>query len=457
MVSELLSRSSGAGAWASVAFPRHRPHALLLVFAVLAASLMPAWSQGRPPPPPQPESPGLQWLREHYPDHAWNLTIQRFNRTQDLWRKRKGPYAYNMTDQAEILDENLALDLAPWRRRRSHLSVQALLDYARSLPRRGTVRLVLIKDGRLGFPLESGAGRSACEKPCDPVLRDLLSDLRSWVASEPSHWPDVLFLLNAGDMSMCQKPSGPSVWQRRRNLYRGPCPVPVFSLIKEWGQYKDEDILVPPTSVMSPDLVYFPWDAKIDKAVFRGRSFCTISNYPYAEVCSRKHLAYLSETSPGWAARVDVGLMGQGADVSVDGHVLRPRGFLGVDELARFRFTLALDGITASYRLALLLSLNSVVLKQQSPFIEWYYRSLVPGLHYVPFWEQSAEDLLPALEALRGMDDYMKGIAGNGQDFAYRFLTPAARKYYWRAALYEYRKLFDGMGRYIDQQSLPKD
>jgi hypothetical protein len=41
---------------------------------------------------------------------------------------------------------------------------------------------------------------------------------------------------------------------------------------------------------------------------------------------------------------------------------------------ARYRYLLNLDGSSASFRLAQLLVVNSLVLKQTSPYIEYFYR-----------------------------------------------------------------------------------
>ncbi len=34
---------------------------------------------------------------------------------------------------------------------------------------------------------------------------------------------------------------------------------------------------------------------------------------------------------------------------------------------------------------------------QDSPYIEWYYRSLAPNVHYIPFWLYDRDDLLHVL------------------------------------------------------------
>ena len=53
--------------------------------------------------------------------------------------------------------------------------------------------------------------------------------------------------------------------------------------------------------------------------------------------------------------------------------------------------------MTCSNRLAKQLGVSSVVLKQRSPHIEWFYRSLVAGHHYVSFWDHGPEDLMQVL------------------------------------------------------------
>ena len=50
---------------------------------------------------------------------------------------------------------------------------------------------------------------------------------------------------------------------------------------------------------------------------------------------------------------------------------------------ALYKYLLNLDGYTASYRLAKLMHSNSVVLKEASPHIEYFYRSLKPHVSHI--------------------------------------------------------------------------
>ena len=65
---------------------------------------------------------------------------------------------------------------------------------------------------------------------------------------------------------------------------------------------------------------------------------------------------------------------------------------------SRWRFLLNTDGHTASSRLGHLLGLNSVVLKEKSPWIEYFYRALDPGQDHILF---ETHNLLPLLKELR--------------------------------------------------------
>ena len=54
--------------------------------------------------------------------------------------------------------------------------------------------------------------------------------------------------------------------------------------------------------------------------------------------------------------------------------------------------------LTTHYALwQFLLATNSVVLKQHSYYWEYYYAALQPHAHYLPFWDESAHDILTVL------------------------------------------------------------
>ncbi|KAG2500688.1 hypothetical protein HYH03_001454 [Edaphochlamys debaryana] len=414
---------------------------------------------------------GVKHLMRTYASHRWDLQVEHAERPAFVSTR------FNASDLTDLYDDNLDADLAPWRARAAaspggRLSTPQLVDWARRVAGQGlrnesTLKLVMIKDGRLGFPLEDDKKGSLCPGYCDRLMEHLLKDLQAWIKEEPEKWPNAVFLLNVLDMSMCAPPAR---LQGKPEASSKVCSFPVLSLIKQWGsgrKDKDEDILVPlTTGKVDWTVDTFPFEHKVDRAVFRGRPYCHIKYDPWPwltdNTCSRTYFSLQHQASSEWKDHVDVGILTPDSTrkVVVDAKTRTVRGadFLPLREAARFRYTLNLDGITASSRLAKLLSLNSVVLKQESPWIEWYYRSLSPYGHYVPFWQHSRDDVLHVIDALRAQpEDKLQAIANKGQKFAYHYLRPEARKLYWRQALTEYRKLFgEDMDEYIDKQAVPE-
>lgn len=63
----------------------------------------------------------------------------------------------------------------------------------------------------------------------------------------------------------------------------------------------------------------------------------------------------------------------------------------------QFKYQINLDGTVAAYRLPYLLAGGSLVLKQNSPYYEFFYKDLEPMVHYIPF-QRDLSDLLEKLE-----------------------------------------------------------
>ena len=120
-----------------------------------------------------------------------------------------------------------------------------------------------------------------------------------------------------------------------------------------------------------------------------------------------------------------------------------------LSENARFKFLLHLEGITASSRLSKLMRINSVVLKQEGRWIEWYYRSLVDGEHYLAFWKDNANDIFDVLARHGDNDVLLRNISRSAQQFASRYTSRPARMMYLRHVLVAYADLYPGMGELV--------
>ncbi len=93
-----------------------------------------------------------------------------------------------------------------------------------------------------------------------------------------------------------------------------------------------------------------------------------------------------------------------------------------IQQHPRYRFLFNTDGQAASWRLAKLLAMSSVVLKWRSPHVEYYYRSLRAGTHHVDVDERDTLRVLRELRAQPGGGDgaWLPSVPRNAQRFAYR-------------------------------------
>lgn len=116
-------------------------------------------------------------------------------------------------------------------------------------------------------------------------------------------------------------------------------------------------------------------------------------------------------------------------------------------EHARYKYLLNLDGIAASSRLATLLAIDSLTLKQESVLGEWYYPALAPCVHYVPIYQRDTADVLEVLAALNASaasQAAARAITANANAFAARFLTEDAVYAHWQRILDRYVALYRG-------------
>lgn len=77
----------------------------------------------------------------------------------------------------------------------------------------------------------------------------------------------------------------------------------------------------------------------------------------------------------------------------------------------------------AAYRFPYLLAGNSVVLKQDSPFYEHFYKQLTPFVHYIPF-KRDLSDLVEKIEWAQQNEDEVLRIIRNAQKFTRDHLLP---------------------------------
>lgn len=276
------------------------------------------------------------------------------------------------------------------------------------------------------------------------------------------------------------------------------CPFPVLTNYKRWdsskvkagggfgggGQggnsttttasspsFETNEVLLPVLNHHYEDAYFFPWRQKREKALMRAsQQGCMPAN------SSRVALAVAAERQAAADAAAaaknqnpqkpttafSTSLLDAGV-VRIDGrdkHLLKRRfskaGFVPIEDHAKWKYLVSADGCVAQTRLAKVLLSNSVVLKEDSEWIEYYYRSLVPWNHYAPFrhrrnavaGEKGAADgeVMRVVRELKGDDEKAARIAAAGQRFAYRHLGQFSRLLYLRRLLVEYSALFGPSG-----------
>ncbi|KAG2446503.1 hypothetical protein HYH02_008494 [Chlamydomonas schloesseri] len=230
----------------------------------------------------------------------------------------------------------------------------------------------------------------------------------------------------------------------------------------------DADMLLPNMAVVPRALHAYPWEAASDKAFFSGAPFCPRYKDTHGgDVCLRPYLAALAAKHPQdlevrltapWQGPLGAA-EGLGPPVRIDASPPTP-----LPDHARWRYLLAPDGYSASSRLGALMAGSSVLLKSRSPFIEWYYRLLTPGSHFLEFWtgRLNRDDVLRALAAARQAAaadpaGLQAAVAAN-RDIAARYLGGLPRLVYSQvtvtvtvpggaeAALLVYHSLFGAGG-----------
>lgn len=66
----------------------------------------------------------------------------------------------------------------------------------------------------------------------------------------------------------------------------------------------------------------------------------------------------------------------------------------------QYKYQISIDGTVAAYRLPYLLGGSGVVLKQDSPYYEFFYHDLEPFVHYIPF-KRDLSDLIEKVSQCR--------------------------------------------------------
>ena len=186
----------------------------------------------------------------------------------------------------------------------------------------------------------------------------------------------------------------------------------------------------------------FPWDRKKNQAFWRGSTtsgFFTGDNWD--QFCRGKLvLASLAAPQAIDARFTSVVQCTPEVPALMKAKGLLARSVEKGDHL-QYKYLVDVDGNSCTYeRCFWLLLSNSLVLKQITPNIQWYYRGLTPYFHFLPL-KEDLSDLLEKIEWAKAHDEEAKKMARESTEFVKENLSAESIFQYLALLLTEYATL----------------
>ena len=243
-------------------------------------------------------------------------------------------------------------------------------------------------------------------------------------------------------------------------------PYPVFSWTKA---VHHTDFLIPYTSFnqlpeTAPDDCNFhedikkEWKFKKPVGIWRGATtgtqLFTVDNWREQ---TRPQLVMFCENHPDICdAKISRYVQASTDAIKEMQEEIGKESAMSPEQQDRYKYALVLDGNSApSSRMRHHLERASLILKQSSPFIEFFYSSLQPYVHYVPI-SRSLEDLATVISWARGNNDDAVRMVANSKRFACENFNKKTIRSYMRYVFSEYSKLFGSFRVPIETESMVK-
>ncbi|XP_042337223.1 protein O-glucosyltransferase 3-like [Plectropomus leopardus] len=172
-----------------------------------------------------------------------------------------------------------------------------------------------------------------------------------------------------------------------------------------------------------------PWINKTERAFFRGRDSRE----------ERLHLVSLSKKNP---ELLDAGITGWFFFRDREKHVGKTP-LVGFFDFFKYKYQVNVDGTVAAYRFPYLMLGNSLVLKQDSQYYEFFYSHLKAGTHYVPV-KRNLSDLVEKIKWAKENDAEAQKMARAGQTAARELLQPSRLYCYYYSVLLTYSERQSG-------------
>ncbi|KAK2579229.1 hypothetical protein KPH14_008198 [Odynerus spinipes] len=236
--------------------------------------------------------------------------------------------------------------------------------------------------------------------------------------------PDVEFFVNLGD------------WPLAPN--KGP-NYPIFS----WcGSDDTKDIVMPTYDITESSLeamgrvmldmlsvqgnINTPWEEKIEKLFWRGRD-SRRERLDLIDI-SRKHPNLFNASLTNFFSfKNEIDKYGPA------------QSHISFFKFFEYKYQLNIDGTVAAYRFPYLLAGDSLVLKQDSEYYEFFYKDLKPEVHYVPV-KRNLSDLVEKIKWAKDNDEIALRISKTARQFTRDNLLPQHIFCYYSVLLQEWSK-----------------
>lgn len=275
------------------------------------------------------------------------------------------------------------------------------------------------------------------------TLYNALNELNSYITL-----PDAVFLYNVDD--------APGNYANLISYTMPPVSLshyrsPVFAPTKHRDD-KNVVAIPDPHTLGRMDSMYkevkmgnstYPWESKISKAFWRGATtggFYFPENYT---IFPRTKLVELSLKNAGLLdAKFNHVVDYWGGYIT---SLLKELGYTGksldISEHMRYKYQILIDGNSASWtRCYWQLHANSVIFKQNSPYVQWYYGLLKPYVNYIPF-DYFCEDLIERIQWAQNNDLKVQEIVKNANLIAESSLKYSDMLLYLYEVITSYAKL----------------
>ena len=189
----------------------------------------------------------------------------------------------------------------------------------------------------------------------------------------------------------------------------------------------------------------YPWDKKKPQAYFRGATTGGIFTQENYKKMPRVQLVILAQKYPNlidaqFSLLAPVQFEPSFIPQFKKEFPIYPRD--PESTIFHYRYAIDADGNTNGWaRPRYILASNTLCIKHETPFEQWFYRALEPNKHYIKV-KKDFSDLPKKLRWAKENEDAVQKIISHANDFAFQVLSETAQKDYFFQALYLYSKNF---------------